>query len=289
MVQTTVRRKQAALAGVVMALLMAVWAGPAVSEPPVLQGPPGPTGDRGKLTVTSPVGSPGTVVLRWDGTIAAPMAQDIGNAIDAFKSSRRRFVLVLNSGGGSVAEGERVIALLQKIRTTHQLDTAVERGARCGSMCVPIYLQGQSRFGARSSAWLFHEITRPSTNFGKHTKVEGSYMRLIQKYWIPAGVSKTWVDRMLQLADGHDYWQTGENLLADGANIITRPLENRTKRNLDPDTMMPPQAMSTPPLARIAAPNGPGNVPPDLGEPFGGVGKRGRPTAAQPVQPIVGR
>ncbi len=289
MVQSSVRRGRTALTGGVVALLVALWAAPAASEPPVLHGPTGPTRDRGTLTVTSPIGSPGTVILRWDGTIAMPMAQEIGNAIDAFKSSRRRFVLVLNSGGGSVAEGERVIALLQKIRASHQFDTAVERGARCGSMCVPIYLQGQSRFGARSSAWLFHEITRPSTNFGKHTRVEGSYMRLIEKYWIPAGVSKTWVDRMLQLADGHDYWQTGENLIADGANIITRPLDNRTKRNLDPDTMMPPQAKSTPPAARVAAPNGPGSVQQELGEPFGGVGKRGRPTAAQPVQPIVGK
>ena len=289
MVQSTKMRARKPTCRGAAALFMALSAIPAGAEPPVMHGPAAPAGDRGTLTVTSPYGSPGTVILRWDGTIATPMAQNIEKAIDAFRSSRRRFVLVLNSGGGSVAEGERVIALLQKIRATHQLDTAVERGGRCGSMCVPIYLQGQSRFGARSSAWLFHEITRPSTNFGKHTKVEGSYMRLIEKYWIPAGVSKTWVDRMLQLADGHDYWQTGENLINDGANIITRPLENRTKRNLDPDTMMPPQAKSTPPAALVAAPNGPGSVQQELGEPFGGVGKRGRPAAPQQAQPIVGR
>ncbi len=215
------------------------------------------------------------------------MAQEIEKVFDAFKSTRRRFVLALNSGGGSVAEGERVIAVLQRIRQTHQLDTAVERGARCGSMCLPVYLQGTNRYGAHSSSWLFHEITRPSPNFGKHTRVDGSYRRLIEKYWIPAGVSRSWIDRMLPLADGHDYWQTGENLIKDGANIITRPLENRTRRKFDLDGAPLAQARRTPPASPIAAPSAPGSVQQELGEPFGGVGKRGRPANARPAEPAA--
>lgn len=209
------------------------------AEPPTLTGPGPPLLRPGTLTVTSPVNQRGTVYLRWEGTIAAPMARDIEQAFEAFKATRTRFVLILNSSGGSVGEGERTIALLKKIRATHRLDTVVDRGARCGSMCVPVYLQGEGRFGARSSAWLFHEVTREGSLYGRRKKAERQYTRLVDTYMVPAGVSKVWIDRMLPLIIEHDWWQTGDNLINDGANIITRPLENRTKRNLEQEMMLP--------------------------------------------------
>lgn len=289
------------------AVAVAIGVGaPASAEPPTLTGPGPPRLTPGTLSVNSPVNNAGAVFLRWEGTIAEPMAAQIEAAFEAFKSSRRRFVLVLNSGGGSVREGERVIALLQRIRTTHQLDTAVERGARCGSMCVPIYLQGQARFGARSSAWLFHEITLPGSFYGRQKKVEGGYTRLIEKYWIPAGVPRPWIDRMLKLSEGHDFWQTGDNLINDQAGIITRPIENRTRRNLEADSMMPAQAKAGVPDKSVAAPGPlPGQVAPGIpgaslpsatvrqngpieGGRLGGAGKRGAAEAAGPAEtPVV--
>lgn len=260
----------------------------------MLTGPGPPILHPGTLTVTSPVGNAGSVYLRWDGTIAAPMAGEIEKAFEAFKSSRRRFVLVLNTGGGSVREGEKVIELLQRMRKTHRVDTAVERGGRCGSMCVPIYLQGETRFGARASAWLFHEITLPGSLFGKQRRVEGGYMRLIEKYWIPAGVPRAWIDRMLKQAEGYDYWQTGDNLIADQTNIITRPIENRTRRNLEADSTMPAQAKAAPsPPARrgptptpdptpATLPPLPASAPSAFEDPFGGAGKRAPVSSSAP-------
>jgi ATP-dependent protease ClpP protease subunit len=222
-------------AGMVLASLLAAW--PARAEPPI-RSAAGPEARRltpGTLRVVSPPSAAGTVFLSWEGSIAPPMAEQIGQAFDAFRTSRRRVVLALNTGGGSVSEGERVIQVLRRIRNTHQLDTTVGPGARCGSMCLPIYLQGHNRFGARASTWLFHEITRPGTQYGRQKRVEGSYKRLIENYWAPAGVSKAWIDQMLAQTDNHDWWQTGHDLIVAKSGIITRPIENRRSRNLEID------------------------------------------------------
>jgi hypothetical protein len=226
---------------------------------------------RGTLRILSPLSTPGTVYLRWVGPMLAPMAQQIDDAIDAYRNDRNRFVLSLNSGGGSVREGEKVIASLRRLRATHRVDTLVERGATCGSMCVPLFLQGESRIAARASTWLFHEVTRPAKSPGQIKRVDGRYAVLIERYWIPAGVSRTWIDRMLPLADGHDYWQTGDQLLQDRSGIITRTLENRRRRTLvvedgeddnrDPIRRarpeVPPQASEPPPLPPIGLPTSP--------------------------------
>ena len=248
------RAKRLAGATAALVALVGIFATPASAEPPsrievvpVLRHIPG------TLRVVSPHQHAGTVFLHWEGTIAAPMADQIDTAFQAFASTRRRFVLFLNTGGGSVLEGEKVIAVLQKIKRTHQLDTSVSQGSRCGSMCIPVYLQGRSRFAGRSSSWLFHEVTRPGAQYGSTKRVAESYRRLIDKYWVPAGVSQTWIERMLVETNNHDWWQTGNDLIADKAGIITHALENRRARNLEAD--MP----TTTPGAAVAAP--PGKAP----------------------------
>lgn len=244
------RAKRLAGATAALVALVGVFATPASAEPPsrievvpVLRHIPG------TLRVVSPHQNAGTVFLHWEGTIAAPMADQIDTAFQAFASTRRRFVLFLNTGGGSVLEGEKVIAVLQKIKRTHQLDTSVSQGSRCGSMCIPVYLQGRSRFAGRSSSWLFHEVTRPGAQYGSTKRVAESYRRLIDKYWVPAGVSQTWIERMLVETNNHDWWQTGNDLIADKAGIITHALENRRARNLEADmpTTTPGAAVAVPP------------------------------------------
>ena len=252
------------LAGATAALvaLACVVATPAPAEPPsrvevvpVIRHIPG------TLRVVSPHQHAGTVFLHWEGTIAAPMASQIEAAFLAFASTRRRFVLFLNTGGGSVLEGEKVIAVLQKIKRTHQLDTSVSQGSRCWSMCIPVYLQGRTRFAGRSSSWLFHEVTRPGAQYGSTKRVAESYRRLIDKYWVPAGVSQTWIERMLVETNNHDWWQTGNDLIADKAGIITHALENRRARNLEADMPMPT------PGAAVASPPAKVPRPPTTGQP----------------------
>ncbi len=225
----------------------------AKAEPPVLRNQPASPARVGTLRVESPVNQAGSVILHWTGTIAAPMHDRLQAAFEAFASTRFRVVLVMNSGGGVVSEGEKVIGLLQRIRRTHQLDTVVMRGGMCGSMCLPVYLQGQKRFGARTSSWLFHEITKRGSQPFAKKKVDGRYSQLIDLYWVPAGVSRTWIDRMLPLADGHDYWQTGQELITERSGIITDPIENRSQRILETDDAIP-SAGTRPPPYRSAQP-----------------------------------
>lgn len=236
-------------ASLAVASLAGLHIGTARAEPPVREtiDPAMQRPRAGSLRVESPVGTAGSVFLHWGGTIAPPMADQLASAYEAFKSSRSRVVLVMNSGGGNVAEGERVIALLQRIRRTHRLDTVVTRGGTCGSMCLPLYLQGETRFGARTSSWLFHEVTRAGSLPDTKKRVSGRYMQLIDLYWVPAGVSRAWIDRMLGFIDNHDYWQTGEELIRDNAGIITQVIENRTPRNLETEEMlmMPNEAKRT--------------------------------------------
>jgi hypothetical protein len=242
-------------ASIALAVMALPLAAAARAEPPMHPkgSPEPPRFVPGTLTVTSPPHAAGTVFMRWEGTIAHPMADRIEGVFQAFKASRRRFVLILDSGGGSVAEGHKVITVLRLIRRTHTLDTSVGPGLRCGSMCVPVYLQGETRFGARTSSWLFHEVTRRSKDFGKLRRVTESSRNLIQSYWYPAGVSRTWIERMLREQDGYDWWQTGGELIDAGAGIITRPIENRRPRNLEVEKSMPPAASApaaTPPAAK---------------------------------------
>jgi hypothetical protein len=57
-------------------------------------------------------------------------------------AASHRVVLFLNSAGGQVDEGDRVIHLLDRIKPTHRLITVVLDGSLCASMCIPVFLPG---------------------------------------------------------------------------------------------------------------------------------------------------
>jgi hypothetical protein len=188
--------------------------------------------EAGSLTVLPPE-SPGTIVMHWRGQIAAPMAQRVREAFEANKHQAGRFILKLDSHGGSVREGERVIDVLRSMKQTHQLDTLVGRGSTCGSMCVFIYVQGQKRFGALSSTWLFHEVAHNDPVTKMPTRLDrGAWETLVDKYFRPAGVSDAWIGQMKPHTVQSDYWQTGADLVAEKAGVITNALANQQARLL---------------------------------------------------------
>src|SRR5262245_22721591 len=140
-----------------------------------------------------------TVVrLSWTGPIAAPMAQQIKEVFESRKHDATRFVFTLSSDGGSVAEGERVIEVLRRIRATHALETVVTQGEKCASMCVFIYLQGQKRYGALASSWLFHEVSRRDPLTKQTTLDRAAWERLVDRYFPAAGVSQAWIADLKQ-------------------------------------------------------------------------------------------
>jgi hypothetical protein len=99
----------------------------------------------------------GSLNIEWSGPIVPGMADYVRGAFDRYGARSRRVVLFLDSAGGKVEEGDRVICLLDEIKQTHRLITVVPDGKLCASMCVPIFLKGDDRLAGRASLWIFHE------------------------------------------------------------------------------------------------------------------------------------
>ena len=177
-----------------------------------------------------------SVIFVWHGRVQAPMADEIAKAFEQHRGHTRRILFKLDSGGGSVAEGEKVIAVLRKMKQTHQLDTFVGAGWRCGSMCVPIYVQGSNRHAAPASLWLFHEVSFKDPVTHRVTRLDrGIMQRLVGDYFVPAGVSQTWIADMMQHTSGTDYWRTGEDLIRDKSGIVQKALSDEEKRIVSPN------------------------------------------------------
>jgi hypothetical protein len=195
---------------------------------------------QGRLRVKLTTSGSEILVMSWQGPIAAPMATQISEAFEARRSHATRVVLILDSGGGSVAEGERVIDVLGRIKQTHQLMTAVDHGHKCGSMCVFIFVQGHERVGALTSAWLFHEVSRLDPNTKQTTMLNRPrWEHLIDKYFRPAGISEAWIADMKQYTFESDYWQTGADLIQSNSGIINKSLGNQRPRQVVPPTAGP--------------------------------------------------
>jgi len=188
----------------------------------------------GRLRIAASDADNPIVRLSWTGPIAAPMAQQIREVYEDRKQRATRFVLTLSSEGGSVAEGERAIEVLRRIATTHALETVVSQGEKCASMCVFIYLQGQKRYGALTSSWLFHEVSRRDPISKQTTLDRPAWERLVDKYFPAAGVPAEWIADLKQRTVESDYWQTGADLVQSNSGIIHVPLGNQRARNVLP-------------------------------------------------------
>src|SRR5262249_16774506 len=142
-----------------------------------------------------------------------------------------RVVLFLDSAGGQVEEGDRVIHILNGIKPTHRLITAVLDGNLCASMCIPIFLQGENRLAGRTSQWIFHEAARQGAN-GREQMQET--LRLFDKYYVPAGVSADWIKSIVPIIKRAQLWQSGSDLIKTNTGIVTHPLEKWTERLVAP-------------------------------------------------------
>jgi hypothetical protein len=175
----------------------------------------------------------GTLYIDWLGPIVAGMANDLRAAFDKYGAISQRVVLFLDSLGGQVEEGDRVIEVLNEIKLQHQLITVVPHGKLCASMCIPIFLQGEDRLAARASIWLFHEAAQRQANGILRTDTAETW-RLFRKYYAPAGVSMHWLKSIAPMIKEADLWQTGGDLISAKSGIILHPLGNRTERAVAP-------------------------------------------------------
>lgn len=168
-----------------------------------------------------------TAVLAWNSEVELPMARRIEEAFEKMRGQVKRFVLVLNSPGGSLHEGGEVIKVLSRIKRSHELQTFVGPRQNCLSMCVPIYLQGQVRLAAPDSRWMFHEPIYLEAHTGEKVnkpKFERDFFarRFFNRYFTNSEMDPAWRKRLEAEWKGKEVWKTGKQLHDEKANIVTR-------------------------------------------------------------------
>jgi hypothetical protein len=201
----------------------------------------------------------GTLYIDWSGPIVAGMAGDLRAALGRYGTVSQRVVLFLDSAGGQVEEGDRVIEVLNEIKLQRQLITVVPHGKLCASMCIPIFLQGEDRLAARASLWIFHEAAQRQANGQPRTDMAEAW-RLFRKYYAPAGVSMHWLRRIAPMIKEADLWQTGGDLISAKTGIILHPLGDRTERAVAPPPVDADRGRDLP-LGKKTAADPAGNAP----------------------------
>jgi ATP-dependent protease ClpP protease subunit len=171
----------------------------------------------------------GELRIGWNGPVVPGMTEAVQKVFSANAQASHRIVFFLNSPGGSIEEGERTIHLLQEIRKTHQLVTAVMHDGMCASMCVPIYLQGLERVAAPTSRWVIHEAAHQVGDDKVKVDPEET-MRIFRRYYVQAGVSEQWLAKIVQAIHNGNLWFTGQELFSEHTGIVSRLLDNRTVR-----------------------------------------------------------
>ena len=179
---------------------------------------------QGTLEVSTD-GSRDTLYLAWSGKIAPPMREKIAAAVAEHGAGRRTVILSLNSPGGLLGYGDSVNALLREIAATHTLETTVETGNACASMCVPVYLQGQVRSSAPRARFMFHEVSQVDLLRAERIETspaerKSSTDRFLARYFKGAGVSEAWLADLRPKMTGKDYWRTAEQLVEEKSGIV---------------------------------------------------------------------
>lgn len=180
---------------------------------------------------------PSRIVLRWKGNVQAPMLDKFKQAYDSVRGDSRPIVISLDSNGGSVLHGSDLITFILQMQTTRNVDTIVERGSKCASMCVPIYLAGGHRTAAADARFMFHEVS-----YSRSVDVELKRMReqnqsfdvskakrflvnagtdnLFDRYLKTAGADPAWMNKMRAEVRGRDVWRSAKQLVEQRSGVI---------------------------------------------------------------------
>lgn len=175
-----------------------------------------------------------TVVIQ--GAIFSPIAKDVSEAIA--KTPRGTPIVVsLDSLGGKLKEGEKLIAVLDAAKKSQEVTTFVDNGNRCLSMCIAIFMSGEKRIAGRASVWMIHAAHA----YGSPLPLPGPTKRYLHDL-AARGVSERW---LRQLEHEHhlfsrpaELWLTGAELAAQNSNIATKVLPGFRTLVLQPATVM---------------------------------------------------
>lgn len=179
--------------------------------------------ERGVFTVRQ---EEGVLRFRWNSEVEAPMAARLEETFRTWARESDHIVLDLNSSGGAITEGRAVINVIRAMKETHRVDTFVGANKMCLSMCVPIFLQGETRMAARSSVFMFHEptaydaITEERVNEPEFER-RRSADRFFEEFFVNSAMEPTWREQLRKSWQGRDVWKTGRELVNENANIVT--------------------------------------------------------------------
>ena len=176
---------------------------------------------------------PDRVVLAWSGPISEPMRDHIVTAIDKYKADTRHLVLALNSPGGSIAHGRQVMEAIRKVSHVRSIDTLVEKGGVCASMCVPIYLIGSTRTADPAAHFMFHEASLEFPEGKDISKIDQERISPIRKsleslatddlFLRDIGTQRVdarWLTRMRTKITNREVWLTGRQLVDEGSGVV---------------------------------------------------------------------
>ena len=183
------------------------------------------TFNRGRLDVRYDE-TTAVTTLTWRSGVEAPMARRFQEAYDETRDQTRRYEIVLDSNGGALAEGRRVINILNAMKRDHQVDTFVGARDKCLSMCVPIFLQGETRRGHARSRWMFHQPTAYDSVTGEKASVSHFEKQMtaeifFDRYFVQSPMAPDWRDDLARQWVGRDVWKTGQELWDEGSGVLT--------------------------------------------------------------------
>ena len=152
------------------------------------------------------------------GAILPPMVDDLAVLLHSIPLDRK-VILDLDSAGGEMEEGNKIIALVGQERKRRHIDTLVWYGHLCASMCIPICLQGEKRHGAALSVWMFHPAHKEDSPFPSSAATATILSDLVSY-----GMNREWLealDRRDVFSTPGEFWISGADLYAQGAGVIT--------------------------------------------------------------------
>ena len=170
---------------------------------------------------------PDHVLIRWSGAVDTNMTRALDRAFRDRRGDRRRIVLSLHSDGGLVSEGAVIIERIKQLRRTHSVDTLVEQGRHCASMCVPIFVTGENRTAHPTGRFMFHSVrisgaspfVRTSTAHVRRIE-ERATEDLFDDHLRAAGVNERWLESLRTTMGRADVWFSGKELHEQRVGVI---------------------------------------------------------------------
>lgn len=177
------------------------------------------------------------VVMHVSGKVKEPMRQRFADAFRDLGEQPQRVLVTLDSPGGYLHEGMPIIDVIRRASQLHLIETVVENGKVCASMCVPIYLAGSERSAGSTARFMFHEVGAEALksqerarvrNAGQATDVpletlsrwvEVATDELFEKAFVGRADSD-WLARLRERIRGREVWLTARQLVDEKSAIV---------------------------------------------------------------------